>query len=473
VQVLGFVEALEVVLHHAARVRVTGAEKVGLLASAGRVLAEEVRADRDQPAFDRATRDGFAVRAAEWAAGRRLRVAGLVRAGETWAGKALSSGEAVEIMTGAAVPSGADAVAMVEHAELGEGLVWAAAGRGLRAEENIVRRASEARSGESLLAAGRAMGAAEIALAAACGCAEIAVRKRPVVAIVATGDELVEVEETPGDSQIRNSNGTALAAMVEAAGGEARRLAIARDSRESLQERIAEGRGSDLLLLSGGVSVGKYDLVEEVLAEFGAEFFFRGVRMQPGRPVVFGRLRKAASQRDSESASQQDSESASQQDSESASQRDSESASQQDSESASQQDSESASQQDSESASQRVGELADAREWVYFFGLPGNPVSTLVTFQCFVGPMLRALCGAGAEGPRFVQATLADEVKGKAGLTRILPAILRHDLERPEVRIVGWQGSGDLAANARANCYAVLADGRDYNSGDVISVLLR
>jgi len=425
VQVLGFVEALEVVLHHAARVRVTGAEKVGLLASAGRVLAEEVRADRDQPAFDRATRDGFAVRAAEWAAGRRLRVAGLVRAGETWAGKALSSGEAVEIMTGAAVPSGADAVAMVEHAELGEGLVWAAAGRGLRAEENIVRRASEARSGESLLAAGRAMGAAEIALAAACGCAEIAVRKRPVVAIVATGDELVEVEETPGDSQIRNSNGTALAAMVEAAGGEARRLAIARDSRESLQERIAEGRGSDLLLLSGGVSVGKYDLVEEVLEEFGAEFYFRGVRMQPGRPVVFGRLRKAASQ------------------------------------------------QDGESASQQVGESAEEREWTYFFGLPGNPVSTLVTFQCFVGPMLRALCGAGAEGPRFVQATLADEVKGKAGLTRILPAILRHDLERPEVRIVGSQGSGDLAANARANCYAVLADGRDYNSGDVISVLLR
>ena len=432
-RVLGFVEALEVVLHHAAGVRVTGAEKVGLLASAGRVLAEEVRADRDQPAFDRATRDGFAVRAAEWTAGRRLRVAGLVRAGETWAGKALSSGEAVEIMTGAAVPSGADAVAMVEHAELGEGLVWAAAGRGLSAEENIVRRASEARRGEALLAAGRAMGAAEIALAAACGCAEIAVRKRPVVAIVATGDELVEVEETPGDSQIRNSNGTALAAMVEAAGGEARRLAIARDSRESLQERIAEGRGSDLLLLSGGVSVGKYDLVEEVLAEFGAEFFFRGVRMQPGRPVVFGRLRKAASQRDSQSASQQD----------------------------------------SESASQRVGESADAREWVYFFGLPGNPVSTLVTFQCFVGPMLRALCGAGAEGPRFVQATLAEEVKGKAGLTRILPAILRHDLERPEVRIVGSQGSGDLAANARANCYAVLEDGRSYDSGDVISVLLR
>ena len=424
-RVLGFVEALEVVLHHAARVRVTGAEKVGLLASAGRVLAEEVRAERDQPPFDRATRDGFAVLAEEWTSGRRLRVVGLVRAGEAWAGKALSSGEAVEIMTGAVVPAGADAVAMVEHAELGEGMVWAAAGRGLRAEENIVRRASEARSGEALLTAGRAMGAAEIALAAACGRAELTVYQRPAVTIVATGDELVEVEETPGDSQIRNSNGYALAAMVKAAGGEARRLAIARDSRESLRERIAEGRGSGLLLLSGGVSVGKFDLVEEVLAEFGAEFYFRGVRMQPGRPVVFGRLRKAASQ------------------------------------------------QDSESASQRVGESAEEREWTYFFGLPGNPVSTMVTFQCFVGPMLRALCGAGAAGPRFVQATLAEAASGKAGLTRILPAILRHDLARPEVRIVGSQGSGDLAANARANCYAVLADGRDYNSGDVISVLLR
>jgi molybdopterin molybdotransferase len=414
---LGFAEALEVVLRCAAEVSVGGVEKVGLLASAGRVLAEEVRADRDQPAFDRATRDGFAVRAAEWTAGRRLRVVGLVRAGEAWAGKSLSSGEAVEIMTGAAVPSGADAVAMVEHAELGKGMVWAAAGRGLRAEENIVRRASEARRGEVLLAAGRAMGVAEIALAAACGRAEIAVHKRPVVAIVATGDELVEVDETPGDSQIRNSNGAALAALVEAAGGEARRLAIARDSRESLRERIAEGRGSGLLLLSGGVSVGKYDLVEEVLAEFGAEFYFRGVRMQPGRPMVFGRLRKAASQ--------------------------------------------------------RVGELAEEREWTYFFGLPGNPVSTLVTFHCFVGPMLRALCGADAAGPRFVQATLVEEMKAKAGLTRILPATLRHDWERPEVRIVESQGSGDLAANARANCYAVLADRRSYNSGDVISVLLR
>ena len=422
---LGFAEGLGSVLHHAAGVRVPGTERVALLDSAGRALAEELKADRDQPPFDRATRDGFAVRAAEWSAGRRLRVVGSLRAGEVWTGGSIKASQAVEIMTGAALPMGANAVAMMEHVEQENGAVWAATGRTLRAEENIVRRGSEARRGDVLLTAGTAMGAAEIALAAACGWVELKVRKRPVVAIVATGDELVDVDETPGDSQIRNSNGYALAALVEAAGGLAKRLAIARDTRESLQERIAEGRESDLMLLSGGVSVGKYDLVEEVLAEFGAEFIFTGVRMQPGRPVVFGRMPKGDRRGDSSHVSRA-----------------------------------------------RHG-APNSVEWTYFFGLPGNPVSTQVTFHCFVEPMLRAICGAGVAGPRFVQATLAKDAKGKAGLTRILPAMLRHKLERPEVRIVESHGSGDLAANARANCYAVMEDGQSYKTGDVISVLLR
>ena len=206
---------------------------------------------------------------------------------------------------------------------------------------------------------------------------------------------------------------------MEAAGGRAERLGIARDTREGLLTRTGEGQRSDLLLLSGGVSAGKYDLVEEVLGELGAEFLFTGVRMQPGRPVVFGRL------------------------------------------------------PGSESASQRVSESAGERGWTYFFGLPGNPVSTEVTFHCFVEPMLRAMCGGTVAGPRFAQATLAEAVNSKAGLTRLLPAHLSSDLTRPEVRLVGWQGSGDLAANARANCYAVLPDGRDLAAGDVITILLR
>ena len=423
-------EAVEMVLDEARTLGgcALNVEQVGLLESAGRVLAEEILADRDQPPFDRATRDGFAVRAEAWPAGKRLQMVGQIRAGEGWSGAALASGEAVEIMTGAAIPEGADAVAMLEHAKQSEGEVWAAAGRTLRAGENIVTRGSEARRGDVLLTAGTTMGAAEIALAAACGCAEARVFARPAVAIVATGDELVEIGETPGPEQIRNSNGYALAALVQATGGEARRLKIARDTREELRIRIEEGRSCDLLLLSGGVSAGKYDLVEEVLAELGAEFFFTGVKMQPGRPAVFGRVQRVSG---------------------------------------------SAGQQVSESPNRQGSEKASEREWVYFFGLPGNPVSTEVTFHCFVGPMLRAMCGAGVSGPKFVQATLGEEVRAKVGLTRLLPAKLTHDFKRPEVRLVGWQGSGDLAANARANGYAVLPDGQELRAGDVITVLLR
>jgi molybdopterin molybdotransferase len=410
-QVPGFEEALNVVLHHAAGARTPALERLPLLTSIGRILAEEVRADRDQPPFDRATRDGFAVRAEEWSAGKRLHVAGQVRAGEVWTGGALEQGSAIEIMTGAAVPYGADSVAMIEHVELFGTEVSAAAGRQLRAGENIVPRASEARAGQALLAPGTAMEAAEIAVAATCGYVELAVYRRPAVAIVATGDELVELAETPAAHQIRNSNGYALAALVEASGGHANRLAIARDTLADVRDRISEGRKSDLLLLSGGVSAGKYDLVEQVLEELGAEFFFTGVRMQPGKPLVFGRLPSTGS-------------------------------------------------------TQRA-------DWIYFFGLPGNPVSTQVTFHCFVQPLLRAICGAGVTSPKFVQATLSEDVSGKTGLTRLLPAFLRHDLHRPEVRLVSWQGSGDLAANARANCYAVLPDGRDLHTGDVITVLLR
>ena len=410
--ILGFREAVETVLQHASGVRIPEAETIALLESAGRVLAEDVVADRDQPPFDRATRDGFAVRADGWTAGSTLRMVGQVRAGEASAGASLANGEAIEIMTGAAVPVGADAVAMVEHAEQSGGEVWVAEGRGLTAGENIVLRGSEARKGEALLASGMEIAAAEIALAAACGRAELAVRKRPQVAIVATGDELVELDQAPGEHQIRNSNSYALAALVQAAGGSPGRLRIARDTREDVRERIAQGRMWDLLLLSGGVSAGKYDLVEEVLAEFGAEFFFTGVRMQPGKPVVFGRLPK-------------------------------------------------------------LENTSGGGPECYFFGLPGNPVSTQVTFHCFVEPMLRAMCGAGVGAPRFVQATLAEDVRGRVGLTRILPARLTHDFARPEVRLVAWQGSGDLAANARANCYAVLPDGQDLRVGDVIRVLLR
>jgi molybdopterin molybdotransferase len=402
--VLGFDEALTLLLEHAASVAAEQVEDVELLASRGRVLAADVTADRDQPPFDRSTRDGFAVRAGELRAGGALRIVGQLRAGEVWDADPVAEGMAVEIMTGAAVPPGADAVVMVEHVARAGDSIRVAEGRSLQTGENIVPRGSEARVGQIVLAAGTAIGPAEIALAAACGRAGLSVFRRARVAIVATGDELVEVDQTPEPQQIRNSNSYALAALIAAAGGEAVRMPIAPDQREALRETIEAARRSDLLVLSGGVSMGQYDLVEEVLSSLGAEFFFTGVRMQPGKPVVFGRL----------------------------------------------------------PATEQFPAL-------YFFGLPGNPISTQVTFQVFVATMVRALCGIECAGPQFVLARLAADVAGKPGLTRLLPARLTG----VEVGLVGWQGSGDLAANARANCYALLPEGREsFATGEIVRVLL-
>jgi len=402
--VVEFEAAVQIVLQGAAAERVRKTERVGLLEALGRVLAEGIRADRDQPGFDRSTRDGFAVRASDWVAGVALQVVGQVRAGEVWGGGAVEVGTAVEIMTGAPVPERADAVVMVEHVVRRDGTIAPGDVRVLAVGENVVPRGSEARMGDEVLRAGTVMGAAEIALAATCGGAELEVYTRPAVAIVSTGDELVEVAERPGAQQIRNSNSYAIAAMVTAGGGRPERLAIARDQREEIRARVAEGRRSDLLVFSGGVSMGEYDLVEEVLAEFGAEFFFTGVKMQPGKPVVFGRLPERGGERE-----------------------------------------------------------------CFFFGLPGNPVSTQVTFHCFAELFVRVLAGESVVGPRWAQATLSEAVGGKPGLTMLLPA----RMDGIEVRLVGWQGSGDLAANARANCYAELLPGRAYAAGEVIRVLLR
>ncbi len=306
------------------------------------------------------------------------------------------------------MPEAADAVVMIEHVVREGEQVRLAAGRTIRAGDNVVVRGVEARRGDLMLAAGTRLHAAEIALAASCGCARVKVFAEPTVAIVATGDELVEVSEEAGAFGVRNSNTYAIAAMVENAGGKAGRLKIARDVRRDVWERVAQGRMGDLLVFSGGVSMGEFDLVEEVLAEFNAEFFFTGVMMQPGKPVVFGRL-------------------------------------------------------------PLLEDASGAGPACYFFGLPGNPISTQVTFHCFVEMFVRALAGELVEEPRWAQATLAEDVEAKAGLTRLLPARMTG----VEMRIVPWHGSGDLAANARANCYAELLPGRGYKAGEVLRVLLR
>jgi molybdopterin molybdotransferase len=408
-RILGFDAALGVVLEKAAGIKPRGSEAVPLPKSLGRVLAAAVRSDRDQPPFDRSTRDGFAVRAEELMAGAWLSVAGQVRAGEEWGGGTLQSGQAIEAMTGAPVPEGADAVVMLEHVERDGDRIRLTPGRKLGTAENIVPRGSEARGGDEVLPAGTEMTPAAIALAAGCGAAMVTVFERPAVSVLATGDELVDIGEAPGAAQIRNSNSYGMEALVTQAGGGPVRLPVARDERVVLEQSIGEARKADLLLLSGGVSMGEYDLVEDVLLSLGAEFFFTGVKMQPGKPLVFGRL----------------------------------------------------------------PERDGARE-IFFFGLPGNPVSTQVTFAAFVEPLLRAMRGGAAGVPRFVQAMLGEDVSGRPGLTRLLPAKIDFDRVRPEVRLVAWQGSGDMAANARANCYAVFPEDIErFASGEMIAVLLK
>ena len=420
-RVLAFDDALQTVLAHAAELRAWAAsrpaETVPLLDARGRTLAEPVRAPRDQPPFDRSTRDGYAVRAADVRSGAGLRLLGCVRAGERWQGPALQPGEALEIMTGAPLPEGADAVLMVEHSSATEGRITPAPGRTLVCGENIVPQGAEARHGDTVLGPGQRLDAAAIALAASCGQPHLRVVPRARVAVLSTGDELVELgsNTAPEPWQIVNSNSYALAALLDAQGATAERLPIAPDRREPLDAAIAHAHTADLLLLSGGVSMGKYDLVEDALRAQGAEFLFTGAKIQPGKPVVFGRLPRNPLP---------------------------------------------------------THDQAGPAPWLYFFGLPGNPVSTEVCFHLFVAPLLSALSGV-REPPRpFVEATAAGRFSGKPGLVRFLPAQLGGDWRAVTVSPVPWQGSGDLAGNARADGFCVVEEA-GLEPGQRARVLLR
>jgi len=379
--------------------RVPEVETVLLDRAFRRVLAEDVTADRDLPPFHRAIRDGYAVRSSDLTGlPAVLRCVGEVPAGRTFEAE-VRPGQCVSIMTGAPLPEGADAVVMVEHTvSRGNDIEIQ---RGVQPWENLVLRGREAPQGARILARARRLRAAEIGLLASVGKATVAVYRQPCVAILPTGDELVPVEQPPQWFQIRNSNSTALAAQVKSANGVPLELGIAPDRADPLKEMIERGRDSDLLLLSGGVSMGKFDLVEEVLAELGAEFYFRGTAIRPGKPLVFGRIRD-----------------------------------------------------------------------LFFFGLPGNPVSTFVTFELFVRPALALLSGAAFEAPVFLRARLAKPFRQKTGLTMFLPARVQMQDRDPVVEPVGWQGSGDLVGVAAANCFLVIHPGQtELAAGDWVDVI--
>jgi molybdopterin molybdotransferase len=403
-QIFSFEDARHLVEEHAARLRAHATEELELLESAGRVLAEPIYADRDFPPFPRAARDGYAVRAADLAQlPALLDIIGEIRAGADAENipRQVATGQAVAIMTGAPVPPGADAVVMVEYTRRNGFRVEVL--RGVAAGENIVAQGAEARRGDLLLSPGSRLQEAAIAVAASVGKARLNVYRKARIAVVATGDEIVSVESQPGQTQIRNSNTYSMAAQVLQTGAEPVLLPTAPDQLDRLSELIREGLESDLLLISGGVSMGEYDLVERVLTDLGAEFFFTGAQIQPGRPIVFGRARDK-----------------------------------------------------------------------YFFGLPGNPVSTMVTFELFARPMVEKLMGLQPRNLTFLHARLKAEIRTKTGLKRFLPAVLSGEFEMAEVELAGWHGSGDIATTARANCYLVIPPDRDrIPAGEWVPVLLR
>ncbi len=417
--VLSFEDARHLVEDHAAQLRPRGKEPVELLEGAGQILAEPVLADRNFPPFPRGMRDGYAVRAADLShLPATLEVIGEIKAGARIEDiPTLQPGQAAAIMTGAPAPPGSDAVVMVEHTSRDAARVQIM--EPVSAGDNIAPIASEAKRGERLLSPGARLDYAAIAVAASVGRSRLLVYSKPKVAILSTGDEIVDIDVPPAVTQIRNSNTYSLAAQVQAAGGDPVLLPIAPDEPARLRELIAEGLESDLLLLAGGVSMGKYDLVEPVLVEFQAEFFFTGAQIQPGKPIVFGRVPCGRGRLARELA-------------------------------------------------------ASSPAHVYFFGLPGNPVSTMVTFELFVRPVLEALDGMTPRKLVFLKARLKAEIKTKTGLKRILPAILSGEFENTEVELAAWHGSGDIASMTRANCYVVIPPDRDrIAAGESVAVLMR
>jgi molybdopterin molybdotransferase len=393
--ILGVDEALERVL---AEARPPSAEAVPLEEAAGRFLAADLRASADMPPFDRTAMDGYALRAADAASvPAELEVIEEIPAGRD-PRIPVGPGRASRIMTGAAIPEGADAVVMVERTERLDD------GRRVRILEpprpgQHVRRAGEdVKRGDLLLPAGGFLGAPEVALLAAEGCARVEVAARPSVALLSTGDELVGIGEQPRGSRIRETNSWSLAALLRRMGIEPRRLGIAKDEAAALAERIGEGLRADVFVLTGGVSMGEYDLVGAALKRAGCRALFERVAIQPGRPLLFGVAEGSG-----------------------------------------------------------AGGGRPARTLV--FGLPGNPVSSVVDFLVFARPALRKMLGARRPIDPLPAAELAEPLRHRPGRRAYLPARVEPDADgRLLARPVPSMGSADLVALSRANALVVVPE---------------
>ncbi|NQV28390.1 MAG: molybdopterin molybdotransferase MoeA [Rhodopirellula sp.] len=383
-------------------------EMVALDEALGLTTAQDVISQEDSPPFDKSLMDGYAVKASDISSNRvELVVVDEITAGRTPSCD-IVSGQATRIMTGAPIPGGADAVVPVEQTELINGnsdrvriLV-----ESISPERNVIRQGTNKHIGEEIVPTGRRLRAQELAALAELGDARIAVRRQPIVAVLATGDELVTTDQTPGPGQIRNSNETMLCAQVRNASGVPVPLGIARDNRADLRRLIKEGLNSDILLLSGGVSAGKLDLVPSELEHAGVEQIFHKVRVKPGKPVWFGRLRRGSNS-------------------------------------------------------------------CLVFGLPGNPVSSMVCFELFVRTAIRRLIGQFPATPQSLTARLTHSHSHQDDRETYFPASVDWTADGPMVRLMKWHGSSDLQSTVDADAMVVFPpEPKEYAVNDRVEVIL-
>jgi molybdopterin molybdotransferase len=392
-------EALHRIL---AQIPKLGRERVGLLQAQGRVLAEDIYSSRDIPPWDNSAMDGYAVRHADIEPASRetpvqLKVLGDLPAGNVFQGR-VGPGEAVRIMTGAPLPAGADTVVPVEETVKADGLVNILAG--LPAGGNIRHAGEDVGAGEKVLEAGTVLRPAHAGMLASLRRSAVYVHQRPRVAVLSTGDELLEIDEPWQDGKIINSNSYSIAGQVLECGGEPLQLGIARDRREDLSTRMKEGLVADLLITTGGVSVGDYDLVKALLKELGQMNFWK-VAMRPGQPLAFGCLSGKP-----------------------------------------------------------------------LFGLPGNPVSCMVSFEQFVRPALLKMAGFSRIFRPGLRAVLKENLSKKAGLTYFVRCRLVEEQGKLYATTTGEQGSGILSSMVRAQGLLVLpAEATAAQKGEEVSVI--
>ncbi len=383
-------EAQKVILGN---IRSSGSEEITILESMGRTISKDYCSKDDIPPFDNSAMDGYAVSSSEVAGANRQKPVILDVIEDLPAGRVakreIKKGQGIRIMTGAPIPCGADAVIMVEKTQADGGKVKIF--ESAKAGENIRCAGEDIKRGELVLRKGKIIGPAEIGILASLGVKSVEVAKSPGVGILATGDELVEIEEDLTAGKIRNSNSYSLSGQVKKAGGIPHHLGIVSDDKSEIRRKIEEGLENDILLISGGVSVGEYDYVKEVMADLNGRIEFWKVAIRPGKPLVFGVINGKP-----------------------------------------------------------------------VFGLPGNPVSSMVSFEVFVRPAILKMLGQKGDNRREVDAILEESIKKKKDFKYFLRAKTEWKGGEYRTKTTGPQGSGILKSMALANSLIILSEGEEF-----------